>query len=350
MLTLRKKTRIIFISAISALAAAMAVLAVIVYAFPGYQTTVDKTLEAQASAEIVYSVLMNENPVYDEKIVTDEKYYLKPFTSYLDIDCSLKVTTEAEAQIDCTSEIYGLLISEVTTDAGTDIVWDKRYDYALNLKRSEMGTDAHLTRGIYVSLDEYEQLAETLMDEYSIYTDYYLRIMFDSEVTVSVGEQSKTEHISTYMDVPFTNNVMQIENASPENVSIYLEKETTEKKQPRSDLGFLFILLFVTFALCLLLVIFKTKGIDKQDKFTNQVEKIFKEYGNRLAGLTDTLAYQSSVMISIDKIDDMVKIADEIGQTIFYYEVDEEEERKIEFYVFDEGRIYYLVIFGKLME
>ena len=98
MLTLRKKTRIIFIAVISAIAAAMAVCAVMVYAFPGYETTVEKDFEAQATAEIVYSVLMDENPVYENKIVTDEKYYLKPFTKYLDIDCSLWVTADSEAR------------------------------------------------------------------------------------------------------------------------------------------------------------------------------------------------------------------------------------------------------------
>ncbi len=67
-----------------------------------------------------------------------------------------------------------------------------------------------------------------------------------------------------------------------------------------------------------------------------------------MAGLNEALFYQSSVMISIDKIEDMVKIADEIGQTVFYYKVDDEAERKIEFYVFDEGRIYYMVLFGSL--
>ena len=53
-------------------------------------------------------------------------------------------------------------------------------------------------------------------------------------------------------------------------------------------------------------------------------------------------------IFSIDKIEDMVKIADEIGQTVFYYKADDEAERKIEFYVFDEGRIYYMVLFGSL--
>ena len=98
----------------------------------------------------------------------------------------------------------------------------------------------------------------------------------------------------------------------------------------------------------ILIIRFKTKALAKEDAYSQKVANIFKEYGNRLAGLTEALFYQSSVMISIDKIEDMVKIADEIGQTVFYYQADDEAERKIEFYVFDEGRIYYMVLFGSL--
>jgi hypothetical protein len=58
------------------------------------------------------------------------------------------------------------------------------------------------------------------------------------------------------------------------------------------------------------------------------------------------LSYQISESITISSIEDMVKIADEIGQPIFYYKVDNATERKIEFFVFDNMRTYYMVIFG----
>lgn len=143
---------------------------------------------------------------------------------------------------------------------------------------------------------------------------------------------------------------MEITNSSPNSFRILFENEVMVKKAVNHNLILVFIMLFVASVVSLFIVLFRTKGVDMSDAFKNKKEKIFKEYGNRLAGLTDTLAYQSSVMISIDKIEDIIKIADEIGQTVFYYEVDEQDERKIEFYVFDEGRVYYLVIFGALKE
>ena len=44
----------------------------------------------------------------------------------------------------------------------------------------------------------------------------------------------------------------------------------------------------------------------------------------------------------------MVKIADEVGRPVFYYKVNTQMERKIEFYVFDNSRTYYMVIFGEI--
>ena len=55
-----------------------------------------------------------------------------------------------------------------------------------------------------------------------------------------------------------------------------------------------------------------------------------------------------SETINVNSFEDMVKIADEVGQPVFYYKVDDGIERRIEFFVFDNTRIYYLVIFGDI--
>jgi len=322
---------------------------VIVWAFPGYETSTKTNLEAVCTSEITYSLLMEENPVYDSTKVDGEKYYLKPFTRYVNLDCKMNIATDKDADIECTTRVYGLLISEIVTEDGVDIVWQKRYDYQTNQTKSQSGTNLDVGRYAYVNLKNYDELADLLIEEYNIYTDYYLRIIFESDILISFNGETKTEQVTSYVDVPFTDNVMEIENNSPTSSNIFFSDEISAKKEANKELVFLFLIVFAALMLCLIIVVFRTKGVDKKDTFTFEKEKIFKEYGNRLAGLTDTLTYQSSVMISIEKIEDMVKIADEIGQTIFYFEVDAEEERKIEFYVFDEGRIYYLVIFGTLI-
>jgi hypothetical protein len=85
---------------------------------------------------------------------------------------------------------------------------------------------------------------------------------------------------------------------------------------------------------------------DSQSRFTALTAKIFKQYGERLVRLENPLPCQQLATISIDGIKEMIKIADEISQPVFYYKVDAVEEKKLEFYVFDSGRIYYMVLFG----
>lgn len=350
MFTLMKSTRGVFIGVLLAIAVAMLALTALIYLFPGYEQSKKTQLEATSTATIDYSVLMDENPVYENTVVKDEKYYLKPFTGYIDIECTLDIMLDTVADIECSHQVYALLISEISVEDGKDIVWEKRYSYSKLQEETITGTQMNVSRQLYVDLEDYDELTTLLMNSYNILTDYYLRVVFESDIKISANQRSKTQKVITFIDIPFTDTVMEIKGNSPVYSKILIETDVENKKTPNSDLGFLFIALFIASFISLLIVLLRTKGVQKHDKYKLEIEKIFKEYGNRLAGLTDTLSYQSSIMISIDKIEDMVKIADEIGQTIFYYEVDEVDERKIEFYVFDEGRIYYLVMFGTLRD
>lgn len=348
MFTINKNTRKIFIIALSLVAIGMLGASILLFLFPGYESSQVTSLTCNGESNIEYSVTMTENPVYEEEVISDEKYYLKPFTVNIHLECSLDVVTDAEADIDYSGKVYGMLISEITNDDTKDIVWEKHYNYVDIEKENDTGQSAKLNQQVTIDLEEYEAITDSLINDYYILTDYYLKIYYENEVTVSKGDNTETEIVYTYIKIPFTDNVMEITNSSPESFSMSFENEVMVKKAINQNLILVFIMLFVASVVSLLIVLFRTKGIDMTDVFKNKKEKIFKEYGNRLAGLTDTLAYQSSVMISIDKIEDIIKIADEIGQTVFYYEVDEKDERKIEFYVFDEGRVYYLVIFGTL--
>ena len=148
--------------------------------------------------------------------------------------------------------------------------------------------------------------------------------------------------------IPFNNQIFSIDGDRSKETTLVIEQETERKLGFDLNQTILYAAVFAACGIIVLLLILKTKSLPKQDTYTIEVAQIFKKYGNRLAGLSEALAYQSSIMISIDKIEDMVKIADEVGQTIFYFQVEDDTERKIEFYVFDESRIFYLAMFGEL--
>ncbi|NMA95954.1 MAG: DUF5305 domain-containing protein, partial [Clostridiales bacterium] len=149
------------------------------------------------------------------------------------------------------------------------------------------------------------------------------------------------------LSIPIRENVFKTEGEP----NITNEGDITEKIDKRLPIDYKRVVLSAIGVIILAALLYFTKKAEVQpdpDEFQRQIDAIFKEYSERLAGLEHTISYQLSENITINNIEDMVKIADEVGQPVFYYKVDSSIERKIEFFVFDNIRTYYMVIFGEL--
>lgn len=96
-----------------------------------------------------------------------------------------------------------------------------------------------------------------------------------------------------------------------------------------------------------ILLFFLTSNKEKKSEFTETVDRIFAEYTDRLVKLDEAMPNRFMNFIHMNTIKDMVKIADEIRQPIFYHGVDDEEDQHMEFYVFNENRVYYLAHYGE---
>ena len=340
----RDKLRVVFIL----LVIAMAVLVLLELLIPKYEMVKTNLFEADGEARISYDVNLIDNPIFDKKELPEGGYYLKPFTDYVDINCSLSVNSDEAADIVTQNSIDVSLVSQLGSDDEPEVIWEKKQEVAAPVTEQSSDGTIDLERNVKLYFEEYDALVNELIDEYDLYTDYYIKVTFNTTVVVTRGEVEKEEMLDAELIIPFYNSIYSFEGNNIVAKDITIEKLTNQKQAVNMNLVILYSSILLAMIVLLLLFVFKTKPLANEDSHSVQLSKIFKQYGNRLAGLGEPMTYQSSVMIGIDKIEDMVKIADEIGQTIFYYKVEDEIERKIEFYIFDEGRIYYLVIFGEL--
>lgn len=191
MFTINKKIRKIFIIALSSLAIGMLAASILLYTFPGYESSTVTNLTCSGESNIDYSVTMTENPVYDEQVISDEKYYLKPFTVNVHLDCTLDVVTDVEAEIECSGKVYGVLISEIANDDSKDIVWEKYYEYVDIEQINVTGQSAELNQQVTVDLDEYEAITDSLINDYYILTDYYLKIFLKMKLQFRKAKNQK---------------------------------------------------------------------------------------------------------------------------------------------------------------
>lgn len=315
---------------------------------PGVELVKESLLNGTGTSTMSYSVHLIENPVTDEREMKQGEYYLKPFVDYLDVSCDFTLNTDQDVNFILDDKIDVILVSQVGTDQESKTIWEKTNEGAPLQETKSVGQSIESSRSVRLRFENYDALVDTLIEDYDLVTDYIIKVVYNGTVTIDYNGMTKEEKFSSYITIPFTNPIIEVGGIPESSRDVSFDQDVEHSTTPDISLLILYGAAALVCIGILLIIRFKTKALSREDAYSQKVADIFKEYGNRLAGLSEALFYQSSVMISIDKIEDMIKIADEIGQTVFYYQADDEAERKIEFYVFDEGRIYYMVLFGSL--
>jgi len=348
MYTMKKQTRGILFFVFSIIIVALIGLIALELYLPNVELVKESLLNGTGSSTMSYTVHLKENPVTDKQEMEQGKYYLKPFVDYIDISCDFVLDADHEASFVLNDKIDVMLVSQVGTDEETKVIWEKVTSGAPLQESKNTGSSITSNRTIRLRFEGYDALVNTLIDEYDLVTDYVIKVVYDGTVLIDYNGNTQEEKFSSYITIPFTNPIIEVGGIPDGTRDVSINQDVQHSTAPDMSLLVLYGAGILVCIILILIIRFKTKALAREDAYSQKVADIFKEHGNRLAGLSEALFYQSSVMISIDKIEDMVKIADEIGQTVFYYQVDDEAERKIEFYVFDEGRIYYMVLFGSL--
>lgn len=348
MYTLKKQTRVTLFVAFSIIIVALLGLIALELFMPEVELVKTSLLSGTGVSTMDYTVQLKDNPVTDESEMEAGQYYLKPFVDSIDVVCDLKLDLDQKAKYTLKDKIDVVLISQVGTDDEVNVIWEKADTKAKLVETAGEGDSIVSSRNVRVRFESYDALVDSLIDDYELLTDYVVKVVYTAQVTIEYDGIPKDETFESYITIPFRNAIIEVGGVPQSSQDIAIEQDRQQSAAPDMSLLILYGVGILVSIGILIIIRVKTTTLAREDAYSQKVAGIFKEYGNRLAGLSEALFYQSSVMISIDKIEDMVKIADEIGQTVFYYQVDDEAERKIEFYVFDEGRIYYMVLFGSL--
>jgi len=300
----------------------------------------------QSKGNIDYHVFLRPNVMYDAEYLEKDRYYVFKYIDHVDIKFKYQFKGSAPAQLktDYTVKAYlqGLHGKE------NEVLWSKEYVLVPQKVEEGEGSSKVIEINVPVALDGYQAIKDTIFDDSEVNSPVVLNVVFDVRTLASTKKGKLEDKMSPNIIIPIGENVFKIEGEqelSGENgitEQIKLQKPVDMRK-----VTVCFAISFIFLVITVLLAVFIKVAVPP-DTFEKSMARIFKEYGERMAGMEHAMSYQFSNIISISSIEDMVKIADEVGQPVFYYKVNSRTERKIEFYVFDSGRIYYMVIFGEI--
>ena len=227
-------------------------------------------------------------------------------------------------------------------------VWQKNYTLVNPTKVTSDGTTNNLEQLVDVNINQYADFAKSIYEKTQVRTTNELKLLFRVKAMVHGPMGDTVDNSTVELIVPMIDNLLIITGTPTAENKL---KMIVASPKPAANYtpwllvcGALALLMLALTAVLLL----GGKQPNIQSRFAKTTAKVFKQYGERLVRLENPLPYQQLATISIDGIEEMVKIADEISQPVFYFKADSVEEKKIEFYVFDTSRIYYMVIFGDM--
>ncbi len=312
---------------------------------PKYEEVNELRYSFKSTGDIDYRVYLKPNIMYGTDYLEKGRYYILKYIDYIHMDFLYDFTGYVPVPVKVDYSVKATL--QGLHGNKDEILWSKDYDLIESDQIEVTDEKVKLQIPAMIQLDDFNKIKDALFNDSEINSRVVLNIIFNIRTTAYTDEGNILSVLTPKMTIPVGSSVFKIEGQTESKDERKIEK----KKQVIIPVNITKIIVFAFLSLLLTLVvifIYKIEESEAPDPFDSRLADIFKEYGERLAGMEHTISHQFSDVISVNSVEDIIKIADEVGQPVFYYKVNQATERKIEFYVFDYRRTYYMVIFGEI--
>lgn len=223
-------------------------------------------------------------------------------------------------------------------------IWERDFPIIENKQFTIKSSSRALKEETNINLEEYNTFVKEIIEISKINCLASLTLSMDINIQGETDKGSIEETITPSIVIPLNTSMFQISGNTELDIPGAIE-ETTQIQLPvdKKQVA-LFGIILGFLLLGLIYVIFFTNATIKIiDPLEKKMRKIFKKHGDRLVALNSDLASPDISTYRVKSIDDLVRLADEIGKPIMYkYSSDYKEMDR--FYVIHEDEVYILDI------
>lgn len=346
-LKINKRLKIALISILVILIGTSSFLLYMEIKHPGFEEQKISVYSYNNKSTVNYKIFLKPNILYDTNPLDEGKIYITEFIDYIKATFNYEFSGEREADIEGTYDIITKAEGFIIEKEEIKIIWEK--DFVIIPQKSFSITDKtkSIKEEIEVRLDEYNTFVKEIIETSKINCQTRLYIIMNINVKGNTDKGSIEETISPNMVMSLNTNMFQISGNTNIDKSGAIE-ETKQVQIPVDKRQFVFYCIILgILILALILLVFFTKGVLVKDPLEKKIKGIFKKHGDRLVALNSELAITCDCINKVKSIDDLVRIADEVGKPIMYkYSKDYKEINK--FYVTNEDELYILDLYEVL--
>lgn len=314
---------------------------------PHYREKKVVVYKFNSQGSIDYKVYLKPGIMFDEEYLGEDRYYVLKYIDYIEMNFEYEFSGSSAVEIKTEYSITAYL--QGLHGPNSEVLWSKEFPLVPLKTQQGKYEDVKITEHVSIDPVDYYALKEYIYMESEVNAPVVLNIAFKVSSSARTENGVMEDSLSPGLLIPIGENVFKI-SGNPTLTGGNKIEETVKESIPVNKRKVIFLSAFSLIFAALLIITAKVEETEQQDPYEKTITRIFKEYGERMAGMEHAVTYLLNEVIYVNSIEDMVKIADEVGQPVFYYRADKRNERKIEFYVFDNNKIYYKVMFGEVKQ
>lgn len=337
--SMNKRLKLILTLAAALITVLMLVLMVLEVKSPGVEEQKTRIVGFENSANVQYQVFLKQNPLYEETSLGEDRLYLAPFIDYIKTNFQYNFNIERPADIKGDYEIAAIVEGYTNEEDKIKTIWRKAFVITPKTGFEMKDVQLALNKEINFTPATYESFATQISEATKLNIPVKVTVLMNINLQAVIEGREIDKSFAPAITIPLNNSYFEITKSGIEGGSEAIE-DTKQIALPVNKRlmavcgGILSISL-----LALIYLLLFVKGDAKADLFIKQLNRIFKTHGSRLVAVNNEVGTSFAMYYKLKAIDDLVRIADELGKPILYkYSPEPKEITK--FYIHDDKAMY----------
>lgn len=300
-------------------------------------------------ANVNYRVFLKPNILYNRESLEEGNIYITEFADSINTFFTYEFSGERPVDIKGDYEIVGEIEGYTIEEESQKTIWKKTFQFLPKTSFASEDKTISIKKSIPLKFQEYNDFAKQVIEDSKIGSQVKMTVSMHVNVKAKTDHGVIEEKMSPSIIIPLNKNYFEImgnlNEEKPGNIEETKQIQLPINKKIVMLYGVILGVVFIAF----MFLVFFTKGIIKNDPFEKKLKKIFKNHGDRLVALNNEVALNCENHNRVKSIDDLVRIADEIGKPIMY-KYSPNLKDMTEFYVFEDTKMYIYDLKNMLLE
>ncbi len=311
---------------------------------PGFEEQKKPVYSYNNKASINYKVFVKPNNLYEKNPLDEGKIYITEFVDYINTTFNYEFTGERNADLNGSYTILGK-IQGFTGEAEKLVnIWEKNYVIVPEKNFNFKDSSKSIKEELRLDINQYNAFVKEIVESSKINCQTNLSIVMNINLKGDTDKGPIEELISPSLIIPLNTSMFQIGgNTNIEKTGAIEEIIEVPLPINKKQVTIFGVILGILLIGLIYILLFTKAILSIKDPLEKTLKQIFKKHGDRFVALNSNSSIIGTNTNLVKSIEDLVRIADEIGKPILYkYSPNYNEIKR--FYVIDREDIYVLDI------